>query len=298
LAGLCARCGARGLLTLGGVLIALVSAVPSRRLTRDERVAELRESDSTALGRARARASRSIDAIFRRDAPMAKALLIADQHRISPEMKDRYARAGIIHMLSISGLHVAIIAGSVLLLLRLARMPPNAAALGSVVVIAVYVGVIGAPPPALRSAAMLGVGTISKVWQRPTSPWAAWAAGAFVPLIAPRTVLDLGYQLSVAGIAGLIASGVLARRMLAPRLSGLRLRISRELLTSIVASVVSAPLLMWYFGRMSLIAPLANLAAGPVISILQPTLFLALVFAPIPAVARFIAAVAHPMLRT
>jgi len=168
---------------------------------------------------------------------MAKALLIADQHRISPEMKDRYARAGIIHMLSISGLHVAIIAGSVLLLLRLARMPPNAAALGSVVVIAVYVGVIGAPPPALRSAAMLGVGTISKVWQRPTSPWAAWAAGAFVPLIAPRTILDLGYQLSVTGIAGLIASGVLARRLVAPRLAGLRLRLCRELLTSLVASV-------------------------------------------------------------
>ena len=227
---------------------------------------------------------------------MAKALLIADQHQISPEMRDRYARAGIIHMLSISGLHVAIIAGAVLLLLRLAGLPPSVAAIGSLIVIAVYVAVIGAPPPALRSAAMLGMGTISKVWQRPTSPWAAWAAGAFVPLVAPRTVLDLGYQLSVAGIAGLIASGVLARRVLAPRLSGLRLKIGRELLASIVASVVSAPLVTWYFGRMSIIAPLANLAAGPVITLLQPTLFLALISSPVPLLARFFAAAAHPLL--
>ena len=288
--------GAFGLLIAGGVMIALLSAVPARRSTREERSAAARQSEAGTLGRARVRASRSIDAIFRHDAPMAKALLIADQHQISPEMRDRYARAGIIHMLSISGLHVAIIAGAMLLLLRLARLPPSAAALGSLIVIAVYVAVIGAPPPALRSAAMLGMGTISRVWQRPTSPWASWAAGAFVPLVIPRTVLDLGYQLSVAGIAGLIASGVLARRVLAPKLSGLRLKITRELLTSVVASAVSAPLVTWYFGRVSIIAPLANLAAGPVIGILQPTLFLALVFAPFPQLARFLAMAAHPLL--
>ena len=228
---------------------------------------------------------------------MAKALLIADQHQIPPEMRDRYARAGIIHMLSISGLHVAIIASAVLLLLRLARFPPPVATVGSLIVTAVYVGVIGAPPPALRSAAMLGAGAISRLRQRPTSPWASWAIGASVPLVQPRTALDLGYQLSVAGIAGLIASGVLARRVLAPRVSGLRLMIGRQLLTSTVATIVSAPLVTWYFGRLSIIAPLANLAAGPVIGVLQPTLFLALVCAPVPFAAHFVAAAAHPLLR-
>ncbi|HEY3257597.1 MAG TPA: ComEC/Rec2 family competence protein, partial [Gemmatimonadaceae bacterium] len=291
-----ASLGALGLLIPGGAVIALLSAAPARRPTREERSAATLRNDATLLGRARMRASHSIDAVFRGDAPMAKALLIADQHQISPEMRDRYARAGIIHMLSISGLHVAIIAGAVLLLLRLGRLPPSLAAMGSLVVIAVYVAVIGAPPPALRSAAMLGMGTLSRVWQRPTSPWAAWAAGAFVPLVAPRTVLDLGYQLSVAGIAGLIGSGVLARRLLAPRLSGLRLKIGRELLASVVATIVSAPLVTWYFGRISIIAPLANLAAGPVITLLQPTLFLALIFSSVPFVAGFFAAAAHPLL--
>jgi competence protein ComEC len=288
--------GALGLLAFAGVIIALLASVPARRSTREERAAEVERSEATLLGHARARASRSIESVFRRDAPMAKALLIADQHQIPPEMRDRYARAGIIHMLSISGLHVAIVGSAVLLLLRLARLPPTAATLGSVVVTAVYVAVIGAPPPALRSAAMLGMAAGSRLWQRPTSPWASWAVGALVPLISPRTVLDLGYQLSVAGIAGLIASGVLARRFLAPRFSGLRLKIGRDLLTSLVACVVSAPLVTWYFGRLSVIAPLANLAAGPVIAVLQPTLFLALVCAPVLPVARFFAAAAHPLL--
>jgi competence protein ComEC len=290
------RLAGLALLTVGASLTALLSAVPARRLTREERAAQLSQNEATVLGRARDRAAQSVDRVFGRDAPMAKALLIADQHRIQPEMRDRYARAGIIHMLSISGLHVAIIGSAVLLLLRFARFPPPAAALGSLIVTAIYVAVIGAPPPALRSAAMLGMGTASRVWQRPTSPWASWAIGAFVPLIAPRTVLDLGYQLSVAGIAGLIASGVLARQLLTPRLSGLRLGIGRELLTSVVASVVSAPLVTWYFGRLSIIAPLANLAAGPVVSVLQPTLFLALICAPVPPAAHFFASAAHPLL--
>jgi competence protein ComEC len=234
--------------------------------------------------------------VFGNDAPMAKALLIADQHEISPEMRDRYARAGIIHMLSISGLHVAIIASAVLLLLQLARLPPPHAAIGSLTTIALYVAIIGAPAPAVRAAGMVGVATASRLWQRPTSPWAAWAIGAFIPLVSPRTVLDLGYQLSVAGIAGLIASGVLARRILSSGGSRIGRRVARELITSIVASVVSAPLVMWYFGRMSIIAPIANLLAGPVITILQPALFLALVLSPVPAIAAFVAAAAHPLM--
>jgi hypothetical protein len=73
-------------------------------------------------------------------------------------------------MLSISGLHVAIIAGAMLLLLRLARLPPSLAALVALVVIAIYVAVIGAPPAcgALRGNAWNG--RCSAAWQRPTSP--------------------------------------------------------------------------------------------------------------------------------
>jgi competence protein ComEC len=227
---------------------------------------------------------------------MARALLIADQHRIPPEMRDRYARAGMVHMLSISGLHVAIVAGTVVLLLQAARIPGREASLIGVAVTVFYVAVIGAPPPAVRSAVMLGMVALSRASQRPTSPWAGLAAGALVPLYAPRTVLDLGYQLSVAGIAGLIASGMLARRVLSGRLTGWRLKTSKELLTSVVATVVTAPLIAWYFGRISVIAPVANLAAGPVIAILQPTLFLALALAPVEPLARFFADAAHPML--
>ena len=277
------------LLLLAGAGAALVTQRP-------QRANRLVYNHPGVLDRLQRRAGRNIDRLFGSDAPMARALLIADQHKIPPEMRDRYAKAGMVHMLSISGLHVAIVAGAVMMVFQAIGFTRNTASLLSVLTTIIYVVIIGAPPPALRSGVMLGMVAASRAWQRPTSPWAALAVGAFVPLYAPATILDLGYQLSVAGIAGLIASGALSRRLIDHQLKGWRKKISKELLTSSVATIVSAPLIAWYFGRLSIIAPLANLAAGPVISILQPTLFAALALSPIAPAAKIFAAAAHPLL--
>jgi competence protein ComEC len=244
----------------------------------------------------RASAGTRIDRIFGSDAPMVRALLIADTHALSPELRNRYASAGIIHMLSISGLHVGIIAAAMELIFVAARLPRRAAYIATLVITAVYVAIIGAPAPALRASVMLGVVTWSRLLQRPTSPWAALSLGAMVPLANPRNVLAIGWQLSVIGIAGLIASAALARRWIAPRWDGWRAQVATLALASVVASLVSAPLVTWEFGRLSVIAPATNIAATPVVAVLQPTIFLALLFAPLEPVARFMAGAAHPMI--
>ena len=272
--------------------IAASSPPPPRRTARTGAA----QIPTGTLATIRARAARSIDVTFGDDAHLARALLIADQRQIPTEMRDRYAAAGLVHMLSISGLHVAVIAAAMELLFQVARMPRRAALFGAVVATGVYVAVIGAPPPALRSAAMLAVAMLSRLAQRPTSPWAAWAIGAFVPLVAPRTVLDVGYQLSVLGMCALVAAGSLWRRHLANRIDGWRANLSRELLTSLVACAVTAPLVAWEFGRLSIIAPLSNLVAAPILTLSQPVLFLALLLAPFETLARFCAQAAHPLL--
>jgi competence protein ComEC len=274
--------------------IIAASSPPPERRSPDFRRGAVAATD--LLSRTRARAARSIDLTFGDDAPMARALLIADQRQIPIEMRDRYAAAGLVHMLSISGLHVAIIAAAMELLFQVARMSRRASLVGAFVATGVYVAVIGAPPPALRSAAMLGVTMASRMAQRPTSPWAAWAIGAFVPLFAPRTILDIGYQLSVLGMCALVAAGSLWRRHLANRIDGWKGRVLRELVTSLVACAVTAPLVAWMFGRLSLIAPLSNLLAAPIVTFAQPVLFLTLLLAPIPPVARFCAQAVHPLL--
>ncbi len=251
-----------------------------------------------ALAPWRERAGAAIDRHFARDAGLVRALLIADTRDLDPEVRDRYADAGIVHMLSISGLHVAIVSGAMLLLLQAARLPPALARWAGLTLVTLYVLIIGAPPPAVRSAVMIGAQTISSALQRNTSPWAALAWGGGVPLLyQPRTAVDLGWQLSVSGFAALIAGRAVAERLLPASLSGWRRKMAGELVVSIVASFATAPLVAWHFGRVSLVAPLANLAAGPVIGLLQPTLFLALALAAWPAAASMVAAAAVPMIR-
>ncbi len=239
---------------------------------------------------------RRIDLIFRADAPLVRALVIADTRSLDPALRDRFAAAGIVHMLAISGLHVAIIAGMLELLFVAARLPRGAALGATLAVTALYVAVIGAPPAAVRSGAMLGVGVVSRLAQRPTSRWASLAIGAAMPLADSRTVLDVGWQLSVVGIASLSASAHLARRWIAPRWDGWRAQLAGGALASVVACTVTAPIVAWTFGQLSLVAPLTNLVATPIISVLQPTLFLATLCSPNLAVGRFLADAAHPML--
>jgi competence protein ComEC len=246
--------------------------------------------------RLRSAALRSTDRDFGLDAPLVRALVLADMSEMSPEIRERWAAAGMVHMLSVSGLHVGIIAAVVELLLGALRVSRRSAPISAVVVIIIYVAIIGAPAPAVRSAIMLGLRAITRMAQRSVSPWAILAVGALHPVIAPDVVLDLGYQLSVIGVAALIAAGQLVKRIPTPK----RPRWSREIIAGIVCTVVatvaSLPLVAWSMGRVSLVAPLSNLVAGPFVAAVQPMLFLGVLLAPVPGAARFVADAAHPLL--
>ncbi len=255
----------------------------------------------------RGRLGETIDQRFREHAALVRALLIADQDGIAPDVRDRFADAGLVHMLSISGLHVAIIAGALLTVAGACRLPRNAATLAALILVSLYVIMLGAPAPAVRSAVMLGTVAITERWQRPVHPWTALALGALLPTVRPDVVTDLGYQLSVAGMAALVSARAIIRRLRSieivdvrqrwlrrslrsfRELHGWRSSIARELLTGAVATAVTAPLVAWTFGRVSVVAPLSNLAAGPIMALLQPALFLSILLEPWPAAAQLVA---------
>ena len=249
----------------------------------------------TALERWRSRVGAMLDRRFGPDAPMVRSLLIADTRGLDAALRDRYADAGLVHLLSISGLHVAIVGGALLLLFSAVRLRPQAAALAAVTMSVLYVLAIGAPPPAVRSVTLFAAAQASRALQRPVSPWGAFALGALVPLWDLRTVLDLGWQLSVAGYAAVIVAARVGRR-LPDRWEGWRGTLARELVAGVLTTLVTAPLVAWHFGRLSLVAPLSNLVAGPIVSLLQPTLFLVMLL-PDALGAAFVVDAARPLLR-
>jgi competence protein ComEC len=249
-----------------------------------------------ALRRMRSASSRAIDRIFRTDAPLVRALLIADRHDLSREVQDRFASAGLAHILSISGMHIAIIAVALRLCLELVGVARQRADVASVIVVVFYVALIGAPTPAVRSAAMLAALFVSRAAQRHTSGWSILTLGAAQPVFDPRVALDLGYQLTVIGVAAIIAAGQLINRLGVERLPQPSGTVLASVIGATVATIASAPLVAWVFGRVSVAAPLTNLAAGPLITLAQPMLFCGMVLAPIPAVATLFADAAHPLL--
>ena len=283
--------GARG----GDQATVVGHGAPSERglFIGDAVVSSAAPSDRTLS--ARAAAGRRIDRVFGDDAPMARALVIADMSAITAEQRDRYARAGLVHMLSVSGLHVGIVALALELLASILRLPRTPARVATLLLLAAYVAAIGAPPPAVRAAVMLGALLMTRLIQRPTSPWAILALGAAAPLWNARTALDLGWQLSVAGTAALVAGAALARRIIPEGWSGWRRTLATGGTISIVATAVTAPLVAWAFGRVSLLGPVTNLLADPVMGLLQPLLFIAMAI-PITGIERFVADASHALL--
>lgn len=282
-------------LATGSVVVA--TGVFARRGTAlDMREGEVRlVRPPGMLARWRAWTGNRIDALYGADAPLARALLLADADDIDRAVRDRFADAGIIHMLSVSGLHVGIIAGAVRAMASAARAGALAADCVSLGVTMAFVLFIGAPPPAVRSAGMLALGVVARLRQRPTAPWGIWAVSCAIPLVEPRVVLDLGWQLSVAGMAGLLASGGLARRV-AGSFRGWRRTVVESMVATTVASAATAPLVAWVFGRVSLAALVTNVVAAPLFGVAQPLLFASLVLLPLQAIAALLADAARSAL--
>ncbi len=219
-------------------------------------------------------AIRTAAAVFRRERPLAESMLLARRDDLDPELRQRFAAAGLAHLLAISGAHVGIMAGALLLLLRLAgagaRLAPAVASLGTVA----YVVFLGAPAAATRAALQAVLLLASRILQRPSEPLSLVAFAALTILAArPLSLLEPGFQLSFAGVFGLVSFREQLAVLIPERLPGW---VRQGFAASLAASLATAPIAAWHFGIVSLIGPLANLVAAPLVALALPAAALAL----------------------
>ncbi|HEY4373301.1 MAG TPA: DNA internalization-related competence protein ComEC/Rec2 [Burkholderiales bacterium] len=220
------------------------------------------------------------------------ALAIGDQRAIDNEQWQIFARTGVSHLMSISGLHVTMVASlagwlifalwrqSVRYTPRLLLMlpAPQAAALGGFLTALTYCLLAGFQVPAQRTLYMLGV-----------AAWAIWRgwfgsatrvlalALAVVALLDPWAALSAGFWLSFGAVALLLLTGQAA---------GLRAHWLRTALTAQAAITIGLlPLTLVLFQQVSLVGPLANAVAIPLVSLVITPLALAAAIFPIDALA-------------
>jgi competence protein ComEC len=188
-----------------------------------------------------------------------RGLAVGDVTGIDPATEESLRRAGLAHLVAVSGSNVAIVLGAVAfacrrLGLRL-RLGIAAAALF------MFVAVVGSEPSVLRAALMGAIAVAAIAAGHKAEPLHALGLAVILLLcLRPGMVFSIGLHLSVAATAGIILwAGPIARRLRLPRVAAV------PLAATLSAQVAVAPLLVLGFGEVSLVAPLANLIAFPAV---------------------------------
>lgn len=139
-------------------------------------------------------------------APLAIALLLGPRHQLPDDVRRAFSESGAAHLLAISGLNVAILAGFVWFWGRLFNLRDRSIQWGMLLVVLLYLGMTDASPPLVRAAILLGFSGFGQILKRAAGSLNGLCLAATLILMAnPADLFDLGAQLSFLAVLGLIA---------------------------------------------------------------------------------------------
>lgn len=225
---------------------------------------------------------------------IAAALIVGVRAGIPDEINEAMRRTGIYHIISISGLHMALVAGTIMGLLRgafalfpdfSARRPVKKyAAAAALVSIAAYLVISGVVVAAERSFIMLAVMLIAVLFDRAALTMRNLAISAIaVIVVSPHEVVGPSFQMSFAATAALVgayagwADHRAGKARPPPPKRSLPSFLTRKFLlaagglamTSIIAGCATALFAIWHFQRVSPLSLFANLAVMPIVSVVM-----------------------------
>jgi competence protein ComEC len=142
-------------------------------------------------------------------AAVSRAMLLGLQQELSEEQNQWFMRSGTMHLFSISGLHIAVIAVALESLLALVRLPRVARFLLGAAVLWLYVDVTGGAPSAVRAYLMVVLLQAAFVLRLPVNPIATLGFAAVVTLlIEPMQLFSASFQMSYGIVAALLLLGL------------------------------------------------------------------------------------------
>jgi competence protein ComEC len=226
-----------------------------------------------------------------------KALIIGDRSKISDETRQAFNRAGVGHLLAISGLHVGIVATVSFVVFQwlVVWIKPflwrawtrKGAALLSLVPVFAYGIVAGLSPSTQRAVIMISLFLLTFLFEREQDPFNTLSLAALVILIAdPPSLFSISFQLSFTTVLAIIF-GFSRRqdRAAAQQIQikdNWKLRFKNKLtgffLVSFFAICGSLPLVAFYFNQISVVSLAANFLAVPLVGFIVVPLGLAALF--------------------
>lgn len=211
------------------------------------------------------RLSHQLDRLFTESetAGFMKGLLLGYKEDLDPEQFEQFSRLGLTHILAISGLHVGVISGMLLLMLQRVGLTRERAIWIVMLVVPLYVLLTGASPSAVRAGIMtlLSLIALRRNMLKQSIHFVALAAWLML-VFDPYLIYNVSFQLSFIVTLGLIwVTPRLYRKLLGPK------AIRSLLSVTFTAQWVSFPITIYYFNQFSMLSWAANFVIVPVISL-------------------------------
>lgn len=194
------------------------------------------------------------------------SMLLGDRSEITQELNDSYVATGVVHILSISGLHVVMIYIILQYILKPILWLKNGKYIRiilSLIIIWIFAFYVDMQPPVFRSALMISIYYISELIKRPKNIYHTIALSAFIILIfQPQYLFDVGFQLSFSAVFFIVWLNPIYKKIYQPKH-----KISRYFYdlstTSISAQLGTMPFATYYFNQFSGLFLLGNLVLIP-----------------------------------
>jgi len=227
------------------------------------------------------------------EAAVLKALVMGDQSEIAPEIRQAFTRTGTSHILSISGLHITLVASVAFVVFRwlLSWFPPalrhawvrKGAAMLTLIPVTLYALVAGFSPSTQRALLMVSVFLLAFLAERETDLMNTLTTAAFCMLaVQPASLFSISFQLSFVAVWSIVYGlGRLKplRSAVPSEGEGQGVKIKRGLFAffgvSLIATWGTLPLGMYYFNTVSFIGLAANCVAIPLMGYIVVMLGLA-----------------------
>jgi len=193
------------------------------------------------------------------DAPLFCAMVLGDKQDLEPEMRMRYQLAGIVHILAISGLHISILGMGLYNLLKKIGLGIWPAGIFSLGVMLQYGIMTGGSVSTMRAVTMFLIAMGARITGRIYDMMTALSVTAMMILLeSPAYLLDSGFLLSFGCVLGI---GVAAEKICA--LAGAEKKWTKALVSSMALQLVTLPVMLKFFGEVSLAGFFLNLLVLP-----------------------------------
>ena len=199
-------------------------------------------------------------------AALLAGLLLGERSTLPPTTHESFRRAGVYHILAVSGFNVALLAGAVFGGLAMCGVPRRGAAGAAAVALVAFALVVGGQPSVLRATVMGLLLLAALLLDRESQLLNALALAVLALLLwRPGDLWEPGFQLSFAATAGIVYLGPGITAWLTAR--GAPAWLAAAVAVSLGAQAAVTPLMLSHFNQLSLIGVIANLLVVPLAAV-------------------------------